>query len=630
MRFSALVSFLSLAACGVDFDDPVDEVESSINGHVDPVRVHAILTANDDGSQAATATPADIQDGVARAKTILAAAGIELTFDPQSDISRMNSTLLNHDCTPIPGADLTDQKTQPQDCDVNNNERNRVALGFPGKLVMYLSSGDLFQWNDGMKMWLWGPRGYNWSNQTDQYVALLPVAPNNEVIAHEMGHYLHLVHTFYPQPTTMTEASQLIRDYVQNNGLDPSFGPNVFDGDGIDTPPDPGMALFSAAGLDPCNASQGTVQVPVSFANGTSATYFLTPDRENIMSYWNRTCRGLPPHMSAGQIARVRDAVENGNRQHLIAPKVLYSAVWEQGWHGQTRAIGWAFADFTNRMNQELGAGRHVVHMQAYDIGGSGGEGTSRIRWDGVWEPGSTGQSWVLGWAWNDIVKQHQAELAAGNHLVHMQAYDLGGGQIRWDAIWEPGSTGQSWVMGYAMKDFAIAFDQNVAAGNHFVREQAYDLGGGQIRWDAVWEPGSRGTTRAIGWAMKDIAIRFDKEIAAGKHCVHMQAYDLGGGQIRWDGVWEDGPRNTSRAIGWAFNDFVGRLATETAAGRGLVHMQAYDIGDGQIRYDGVWEAGVATQHRILSESIYPFADRFDAEVASEWHVVLMQAHTGR
>jgi hypothetical protein len=268
--------------------------------------------------------------------------------------------------------------------------------------------------------------------------------------------------------------------------------------------------------------------------------------------------------------------------------------------------------------------------MQAYDIRAASGEGGNAIRWDGVWEPGSTNQSWVLGWAWNDIVRQHQAELAAGRHLIHMQAYDLGGGQMRWDAVWEPGSTNQSWVMGYAMADFAKAFDHNVAAGNHFVRQQAYDLGGGQIRWDAVWEPGSRGTTRAIGWAMADFAKRFNAEIAAGKHCVHMQAYDLGGGQIRWDGVWEDGPRNTSRAIGWAFNDFVARLEQETAAGRSLVHMQAYDIGDGQVRYDAVWEGSSTTQRRILSESIYPFANRFNAEIGTGWHVVHMQAHTGR
>lgn len=624
---------LALAAACVDAPSDTADVAtaaSPVNGHVDLVRVHAILTANDDGSQAATASPADIQAGIAEARAILAAAGLELTFDPESDVTRINSTVLNYDCTAIPGADLSNHSIEPQDCDINSNERDRIALGFPGKLVLYFSSGDRFTWSDTANMWVYGPHNFDWSNHFNHFVAMMQWDTSGQRIAHEMGHYLHLDHSFGYQPSSLKEASELIVNYVQSNGLPISAGANAFDGDGIaDTPPDPGPALFIAAGLDPCNAADSQVQIPVNFPNSISATYTLAPDRENIMNYWDKTCRGSPPHLSNGQVALIRDAVENGNRSHLIAPKVLYSAVWEPGDRGQTRAIGWAFNDFLNRMSQELAAGRHLVHMQAYDVG-AGDDGGNPIRWDGVWEPGGTNQSWVVGWAWNDIVKQHLSELAAGRRLLHMQAYDLGGGQIRWDAVWEPGTVNQGSVMGYAQSDVATVFNQYIAAGYHFVHMQAYDIGEGEIRWDAVWEPGARGTTRAIGWAMGDFAQRFNAEIAAGKHCVHMQAYDIGGGQIRWDGVWEDGVRDTSRAIGWAFNDFTARLAQETAAGRGLVHMQAYDIGDGQIRYDGVWEAGVPSQHRLLSETISPFANRFNAETATGMHVTLMQAHAGR
>src|SRR6185295_13830550 len=104
--------------------------------------------------------------------------------------------------------------------------------------------------------------------------------------------------------------------------------------------------------------------------------------------------------------------------------------------------------------------------------------------------------------------------------------------------------------------------------------------GGGQIRWDGAWEAGRRKTSRAIGWGMQAFAARFNREIAAGRHLVHMQAYDLGGGQIRYDGVWEDGGRGTDCVLGWGFNDLVRHLDQEDAAGRTLVHLQPYDIGD--------------------------------------------------
>jgi hypothetical protein len=63
-------------------------------------------------------------------------------------------------------------------------------------------------------------------------------------------------------------------------------------------------------------------------------------------------------------------------------------------------------------------------------------------------------------------------------------------------------------------------------------------------------------------------------ELKAGRRCVHMQAYALGNGQLRYDGVWQSGgDRGQSRAISWAFNDFVRRWGQEAAKGKRLVHM---------------------------------------------------------
>ncbi len=620
-------------------DDPppaeLDNVEQAINGQPDPVRVHAILTSNDDGSQAPTVTPTEIWIALANARPILAAANITITFDPNSDVSRMNSTLLNHDCTVAPGTNLnTGSKdiVPPQECNLHAEERDRVARLFPGKLVMYFSSGDTLQWNKSAASWFYGPRGFHWSNHTNQFVAMANGAQDGSVMAHEMGHYFHLGHTFYAWPTTAAEARNMISQYVSNVGGDKTRGLEVFDADGLaDTPPDPGPDLFVAAGLNPCNVNDGTLLLGVFFGSPQQYVYAITPDRENLMSYWNKTCRGSPPHLSASQIARIRNALENANppgaasRKHLVDPKVLHGAVWEAGARTQKRALEYVFGDIANRMRNEIGAGGHVAHLQAYDIGGS------QIRWDAVWELGATDQSWILGWTLADFIQQQQTELARGRHLVHMQAYDFGGGQIRYDAIWEPGSTSQTWVAGSSVRGFVTTFDQR-SRREHLVHMQAY-LVAGSIRYDAVWEPDARGTTRALGLTQSAFDARFDTEQSTGRRLVHMQAYDLGGGQLRWDGVWEDGASFLTHAVGLGFNDFVSRSHNEAFDGRHLVHMQAYDIGDGtgQVRYDGVWDlAGSPTQHRILSESAEPFGSRFDAERTAGFHIVMMQAHTGR
>jgi hypothetical protein len=99
-------------------------------------------------------------------------------------------------------------------------------------------------------------------------------------------------------------------------------------------------------------------------------TYTLSPDRENIMNYWNKTCRGGKPRISAGQAHRVRDALHYGNRRHLVEPAVLYYGTFGPGTRSQTSAISWAFTDFVWRCDEERKAGRRCVHMQAADIGG--------------------------------------------------------------------------------------------------------------------------------------------------------------------------------------------------------------------------------------------------------------------
>jgi hypothetical protein len=213
---------------------------------------------------------------------------------------------------------------------------------------------------------------------------------------------------------------------------------------------------------------------------------------------------------------------------------------------------------------------------------------------------------------------------------VHRQAYDIGGNQIRYDGIWEDGGNrGQTRAIVWAIDDFAKRFNDELSAGRRCVHMQAYDIGGGQIRYDGVWEasPGVH-QTRAIAWAISDFANRFNDELTAGRHCVHIQAYDIGGNQIRYDGIWENGGnRGQTRAIAWASNDFVGRSETEAAIGKRLVLMQAYDIGGGQIRYDGVWEIAPGNQKRCFGLTLAAFAERFDELTSwggAPYHLELM------
>jgi hypothetical protein len=370
------------------------------------------------------------------------------------------------------------------------------------------------------------------------------------------------------------------------------------------------------------------VAFTVPFDQHPDTPYTFAPDRDNVMSYWNKACRGATPRLSDGQSNRIHDALLRGNRRHLVDPTVLYFGTFAGGDRSQTRALSWALDDIANRFDDELAAGRRCTHLQAYGLP------DGQVRYDGVWQPADgVVQTRAISWAFEHFPARFDNELAAGRHCVHLQAFPLMDGQIRYDGIWETGGDrAQSRAISWAFADLPKRFDDELANGKRCTHLQAYALTDGQIRYDAVWEKAEGATqTRAISWAFADLPGRFDAELAAGRHCVHLQAYALADGQIRYDAIWESGgDRGQSRAISWTFNDLVERWDDEKAKGRHLIHLQAYDVGGDQIRFDGIWETAPGPQRRVLGLALDPFADHFDELTSSGLHVEHLSAFPRR
>jgi Polyglycine hydrolase-like, structural repeat len=578
------------------------------------IRLHAIVTGYTE-AETNTPTPQEIADRVKALNEVYEDAHIVFDFDPGSDVERSTDPLLADDA-PLDsnGQLILPLPQEPQE--VNNpcaKKQQEYAASYQGQLVVYFRTWRKVYEDAGFSV-------ANFSAAKWTFVRLDKGAPGVSM-AHEIGHYLDIGHTFSSQrPETIEQAADMIKQYVEE-GHPRAEGLNVFDGDAprvLDTPPDMSEVLFEKTTGAKCG-SRGSVCVPVTFTDGQVVYYSWIPDRANIMSYYG--CPNMLYHLSSDQITIVRDTIVNGCRSHLQAATELFDALWEPGSGSQSRVFGWSLNDFANQFNAEIAAGRHAVHVDAYRLL------DGQIRYNGVWEPGNTGQTRALCWAPDHFAKRFDTELAEGKRLVHMQAYDVGGGQIRYDGVWEDGNTGQTWALCWALDHFAKRLDAELAAGKHLLHMQAYDVGGGQIRYDGVWENGNTAQTRALCWALDHFAKRFDTELAAGKHLVHMQAYDIGGGQIRYDGVWENGNIGQTRALCWAFNHFVERFDAEVAGGKHLVHMQAYDIGGGDIRYDGVWSQGPSQQTRGLGLTFWELVARHDQEAADAHKLIHLQGY---
>ncbi len=248
---------------------PARDAELSDSGPTDAVgiitlraRVHAIITADDDGQRPVEITPAQVGMWVEAANDVMAPADIELDYDPATDTTTVASTLLNE-------TDLNHPRWLDQHAALTTMaERRPGALTVVFRHGFGVGTGGSFAapWLKfiGMPGWL---RQLHCGGQWRWNFPLM------------VGHHLTLLRTF-PGEGFASEADAAAAFAAAGDD------PTVFDGDGVsDTLPDPFV------GDDPhvCDPLRSFVLQGVEFEL----------PRDNIMNYYANPTKTVTP-MQAG------------------------------------------------------------------------------------------------------------------------------------------------------------------------------------------------------------------------------------------------------------------------------------------------------------------------------------------
>jgi hypothetical protein len=217
---------------------------------------------------------------------------------------------------------------------------NAIAASVPGKVVCFLRWGP-DPWEPTGNGNAYPPPGANPAPRNvgdvaQDYVSLPDKAGpglsflslgDGDFMAHEIGHYLGLYHTFPgwsdlfgpvwngTTPASAGAASATLVAYVAANG----GTVDALDGDGLsDTPPDPSGVLYTAFGQDTCARPAITVSGTIG---GQAVTFTFQPNPNNVMSYYagcGWTADGTPRRFSPQQIARMNGILQHPARRHLV------------------------------------------------------------------------------------------------------------------------------------------------------------------------------------------------------------------------------------------------------------------------------------------------------------------------
>lgn len=214
------------------------------------VPVHALIVSDDDGGRRAGVTAEQFTQWVEFANHAFRDVQVRFTFDPQEDWGELRNTLIND----IVGAGA-------EDWPAVKLVGNEIAARYSGRLVVVVRHGP-------------GPRptGAGFGGTDHDFVVLGGFDdmnhcghPHVDALAHEIGHYLGLPHTFVGEP--FQDAAGAEAHLAAHGGAT-----RAFDGDGFeDTSP------------DPCIRALECEREPTVVLNGQT---FELP-RRNLMSYYD-------------------------------------------------------------------------------------------------------------------------------------------------------------------------------------------------------------------------------------------------------------------------------------------------------------------------------------------------------
>jgi hypothetical protein len=254
---------------------------------------------------------------------------------------------------------------------------------------------------------------------------------------------------------------------------------------------------------------------------------------------------------------------------------------------GEYQLYGSTYADYLTRYNELHPQGWRLYSLQSYVLSNGG------VRYTAVWRPsGNTGEKVAYGVTYAQFLNQYNTIYPEGWRLSNFQAYVLTTGEVRYNAVFRPGSTGERQAYGATYAQFQSQYDTLYPQGWRLYILQSYVVSGGQVLYNAVWRPGNTGETQVYGWTYSDFLNKYNELFPQGWRLYLLDSYVLSDGTVRYNAVWRPSTHAETQVYGWTYADYRTQYDTFWTEGWRLYILNAYVLPGDNVRYDAIWREG--------------------------------------
>jgi hypothetical protein len=213
------------------------------------------------------------------------------------------------------------------------------------------------------------------------------------------------------------------------------------------------------------------------------------------------------------------------------------------------------------------------------------------VRHNAVWRPGNLNEKLLLGGTLAQFQNEYSTLSSEGWNLYILQSYVLAGGEVLYNAVWQPGNRAEQPLLAETHSQFVSDFNTHYEQGWRLYILQTYVTATGEVLYNSVWRPGDLDESDSQQMTLARFETVYGGLYPLGWRLYILQSYVVPG-QVLYNAVWRQGVHDETAVYGWTYADYRAKYDAIYPDGWRLYVLNTYVLPNGDVRYDAVWRLG--------------------------------------